>query len=101
MSSVIFKTEVLIKLVSNIYFHIIFNSFLLHSYLKYKTPPPSLKAIHTHTQAIHWLFSMGFVSVFSIRRIKTMTDDNSYKDGSGKAFLSWRGLKSAVMRLNT
>lgn len=88
VSSPIFKSEVLIKRVINIHFHIILNSFLLHSNPQKQN---TYALIKSYSHSIHWLFSMGFLSVSSIRPIKTMNDDNSYEDGSGQGFFSWRG----------
>lgn len=76
------------KCVISIHFHIILISFHLYSNLQKQNTSAFIKR---YSHSIHWLFSMGFLSVSSIRPIKTKTDDNSYKNGSGQGFFSWRG----------
>lgn len=82
------KCVVLIKPVIVLHFQIILSSFLSHSNPQKQNTSAFIKS---YSGPIHWLFSMGFLSVSSIRPIKTMTDNNSYKGRTGQGFFSWRG----------
>lgn len=87
MSSSVFISALLIKLVSNIHFHIILHWFLLHSDPQKQN---TFTFIKSYSYSIHWVFSMGFLWVSSIRPIKTMSDISSYIDRSGQGFFVWR-----------